>query len=170
MSLLSTKEYREAIVAALSALSDEEVDEMAFEWGPNAIAPTIVAAREIAARARRLVGLLEIRYARERPSTMYAAPDGKRYVLRTPRERELTDATGLRNELSKTEMDGYQRQLFERAFSKEPATWKANHTVLNQMSDRSKEAREVIRSFRGWKYRPPQLELLDEAGEKQDGS
>lgn len=164
---LSTKEYREALVHALADL-ELDVDDMAAEWGPNALAPTILACKTIATRARRLVGLLEFRYGRERGTTMYAAPDGKRYVYRTPRERELTDPEGLKAELAKLNMDGYQRALLERAFRREPATYKADQGILNQMADRNKEAREVIRSYRGWKYRPGELALLDEAGEKSE--
>jgi hypothetical protein len=165
---LATKEYRQALVAALADLT-VDIDDMAAEWGPGALAPTILACEVIAKRARRLVALLNFRYGRERATTLYAAPDGKRYVYRTPRERELIDPEGLKTELAKLNMDGYQRALFERAFKREPATYKADQGVLNQMADRNKEARELIRSYRGWIYRPGELTLLDEAGEKQDG-
>lgn len=165
MTPLATKEYRAALVTALAELS-LDVDDMAFEWGPGALAPTILALKEITQRAQRLLGLLEQRYGQERATTMYVAPDGKRYVWRTPRERDLTDPEGLKAELAKLPMDGWQRSLFDQAFKRKPAETEAHHGYLNQMADRSKEAREVIRSYRGWKYRPAHLELLDE-GEKR---
>jgi len=166
---VAQREYRKAIGDILMCADDEELDDMVAEWGPQMLAPTIIAAKELARRARRVVALLEFRYGRERPYTLYAAPDGKRYVYRTPRERELIDPAGLKVELEKLPMDGYQRELMRRAFKPEPATIRADQGVLNQIADRDKEARAVIRSYRGWKYRPGELTLLDEAGEKSDG-
>lgn len=156
-------EFRRALLTMLATMEQAALDDYSFEVAPAALGPHLVLLKDIEVRAARLRGLLEDRYGRERPTTMYVDQQGQRYVFRADREHFVADPLGMHKALQVLTLGPVEKGMIYNAFRYVPArTEVKDHGVLNALMDRSRDAKNVIRDFRKWKYGKSHLVPIDE--------